>query len=116
MKNTLLSILLVLSFKICLADQIVCITLSQFKEVQEYVSKDLDLAFADSLENGLFKSVGKNLNYKCDPCKEPFQLGNDNKINELQENKQTTKFIITGASTNGVDNTPDILETEAYIV
>ncbi len=140
MKKILLSIVLVLSFKICLADQCADITLSQFKEAQEYfnttkfillwgaccddaveemlttnsvnyqklnckdfyqivlegktdnkqyVSRDLDFAYVDSLEKGFFKSVGKILNYKCDPCTEPFQFGNDNKINEVQEGKQT---------------------------
>jgi len=85
-------------------------------EKEEYVPRDLDLAYVQSLENRFFKSVGKILNYKCPSCKESFQLVNDNKINELQENKQTTKFIITDASTNGVDNTPEILEEKAFIV
>ncbi len=66
MKKILLSILLVLSFKICSA--------------------------------------------------EPFQLGHDTKINEAQETKQTTKFIITEAITNGVDTTPAILEAKAFMV
>ncbi len=167
MKKILLSILLVLCFKTCLADQLANITLSQAKEAQdylktskfillwgaccdddvaemvttnnvyyqklnykdfyqvviegknekeEYVSRDLDLAYVHSSGNGFFKSVGKILNYKYDSCTEPFQLGNDNEINEVQENKQSTKFIITDASTNGVDTTPTILEAEAFIV
>ncbi len=167
MKKILLSILLVLSFKICLADPLADFTLSQAKEAQgyskatkfiplwgaccdddvaemvttnnvyyqklnykdfhqvviegknekeEYVSRDLDLAYVPILENGFFKSVGKITNNKCDSCTETFQLGNDTKINELQENKKSTKFIITDASTDGVDTTTAILESEAFMV
>ncbi len=167
MKKILLSILLVLSFKICLADPLADFTLSQAKEAQgyskatkfiplwgaccdddvaemvttnnvyyqklnykdfhqvviegknekeEYVSRDLDLAYVPILENGFLKSIGEILNDEYDPCTEPIQLVHDHKINQVQENKKTTKFIITDASTNGVDTTPTLLEAKAYIV
>jgi len=80
----------------------------------EYVSRDLDLAYVHSFENGFYKAVGKILNYKCDPCTEPFQLNSDNK--SLNKSDKSTKFIITDASTNGVDTTPTLLEAEAFTV
>ncbi len=97
MKKTLLSILLVLSFKICSANPLAYIGLSQFEEAQDYFNTTKFILLWDA-------------------CKGPFQLGNDNKNNEIQENNQTVKFIITEASANGVDTTPDILAAEAFIV
>ncbi len=167
MKKILLSILLVLSFKLCLANQLGYPTTHQAKETrdylkptkrilfwgacrdeetaemvttndvydqklndkdsyqvviaeknkkEEYVSRDLDLAYIPILENGFLKSVEKILTYECDPCTEPIQLVQDTKINQVEQNKQTTKFIITDASTNGVDTTPTLLEEKAYLV
>ncbi len=167
MKKTLLSILLVLSFKIGFADQLVCPTISEAKEVQsylettknsllwdaccdddvaemftnknidyqklnfkdsyqvgikgknekkEYIPRDLDLVNIQNSEKGFFKSTGKILNDECYPYTETIQLVNDTKISQVQENKQTTKFIITNASTNGVDTTPTLLEAKAYLV
>ncbi len=118
MKKILLSIVLVLSFEICLANQFAYITLSQFKEAQEYIlmTKFIPLWGASYDDDVAEMLTTNNVNYKCDPCTEPFQFGNDNKINDVQEGKQTIKFIITDASTNGVDTTPDILEEEAFIV
>jgi hypothetical protein len=62
----------------------------------EYVSRDLDLAYVHSLENGFYKSVGKILNYECDPCTGPFELDKKDKGEDLSDDK--TKFIITDAS------------------
>jgi hypothetical protein len=56
----------------------------------------------------IFKTGEKTLNYEYDPCTEPIEFLNDTKINQVQENKQTTKFIISNASKNGVDTTPNI--------
>ena len=80
----------------------------------KYVSRDLDLAYVHSLENGFYKSVGKILNYECDPCTEPFELSNKDEGKDLPN--ETMKFIITDASINGVDTTPTLLAAEAYSV
>jgi hypothetical protein len=56
----------------------------------------------------IFKTGEKTLNYEYDPCTEPIEFLNDTKINQVQENKKTTKFIISNASKNGVDTTPNI--------
>ncbi len=92
MKKILLSILLVLSFNICLA---CCYD---------------DMPETDHTNNVHYQKLND---------KDFYQVvieGNDNKTNALQENKKTTKFIITDASTNGVDTTPAILEAKAFIV
>ncbi len=99
-KKILFSILLVLSFKICVADQLEYLTMSQTKEAQDYLKT----------------TNGKVLNYECDPCTEPIQLVYNIRINQIHENIQTTKFIITEATTNGVDTTPTLLEAKAYLV
>ncbi len=95
MKEILLAILLVISFKICLAENV---------------------AYVQNIENGFFKSVKKNRNDTFYPSKETIQLENDSTSNTFQEDRQITKFIITDASTNGVDNTAEILEEKAFIV
>lgn len=85
-------------------------------EKKECVVRDLDLAHIQKLEKRFLKSVEKNQNDNCARCAEPIQLVYDNRSNQVQENKKTTKFIITEASTNGVDTTPTLLEAQAYLV
>jgi len=67
-------------------------------EKGEYVSRDLDLAYVHSLENGFFKAVGKILNYKCDPCTEPFKLDNYNNIKPTKHNTDDSYKFYLGES------------------
>ena len=167
MKKILVSILLVLSFKTGLANQLAYPTISEVKqapdyiettknsllwgvccdddaaeifttknidyqkfnfkdsyqvviegknEKEEYIPRDLDLVNIQNSEKGFFKVDENILKDECAPYTETIQLVNDTKINPAQEKKLSTKFIITNATTNGVDTTPEILEAKAYIV